>query len=250
MFQPSNPRYFQIRFFSHERPKKIRFLKILWNPHAILATIVMMLAVKDRTEGEVDEKSQDLVAQWRQGNQEAAGELFHRFAEKLIALAASRLSEKLARRLDPEDVVQSAYRSFFVGARDGRYVLERSGDLWRLLVQITLHKLYRQAERHTTKKRGLNKERVVAEDTSQAGVQAQAESPDPSPLEAAALADEVEHVIGQLEPQHRPILELRLQGYKLEEIAAEQGCSERTVRRVLESVRHLLEQDRESPQAP
>ena len=35
--------------------------------------------------------------------------------------------------------MQSAYRSFFVGVREGRYALERGGDLWRLLVALTLH---------------------------------------------------------------------------------------------------------------
>jgi RNA polymerase sigma factor (sigma-70 family) len=189
----------------------------------------------------VADKSRELVAQWCEGDQEAAGEICCRFSQKLIALAASRLSEKLARRVDAEDVVQSAYRSFFVGAKKGRYVLERSGDLWRLLVRITLRKVYRQAERHGTKKRGLKKERVVPEDASQSGMAAQVESPDPTPAEAATLADEVESILSSLEAQHRPILELRLQGYKIEEIAAEQKCSERTVRRVLDSIKTRIE---------
>src|SRR5438552_55665 len=90
-----------------------------------------------------------LVAQWRAGNEQAAAQLFHRYALRLITLAHGRLSAKLAARVDPEDVVQSAYRSFFVGARNGRYALERSGDLWRLLVAITLHKVRRQVEVHT-----------------------------------------------------------------------------------------------------
>src|SRR5947209_20413942 len=106
----------------------------------------------------MDNLSADLVMRWRDGDQRAAGELFERYAERLIALASSRLSARLARHVDPEDVVQSAYRSFFVGARDGRYVLGRSGDLWRLLVAITLHKLQHQVERHTAGKRSVVRE--------------------------------------------------------------------------------------------
>src|SRR5271163_4177723 len=91
-----------------------------------------------------DERSDDLVARWRAGDQRAATELFHRYASRLILFVRSRLSGRIARRLDPEDVVQSAYRSFFGGTRDGRYVPHRGGDLWQLLVVITLHKLQLQ----------------------------------------------------------------------------------------------------------
>jgi DNA-directed RNA polymerase specialized sigma24 family protein len=43
-----------------------------------------------------------------------------------------------------------------------------------------------------------------------------------------------------LEPQHRRMLELRLQGCNLEEIATALDCSERTVIRVLERVKKKL----------
>ena len=43
----------------------------------------------------------------------------------------------------------SAYRSFFIGAREGKFELRHAGDLWRLLVEVTLHKLYRSAEHHS-----------------------------------------------------------------------------------------------------
>ncbi|MGE3809084.1 MAG: ECF-type sigma factor [Gemmataceae bacterium] len=80
----------------------------------------------------------DLVARWQQGDQQAAEELFCRYAEQIAALASRRLSDQMARRIDPEDIVQSVYRSFFVSAREGRYELQHGGDLWRLLVSITL----------------------------------------------------------------------------------------------------------------
>src|SRR6516162_8959719 len=103
----------------------------------------------------MEEPSANLVARWQQGDQQAALELFERFAERLIALARSRLSAQVARRLDAEDVVQSAYRSFFEGARDGRYAIHHSGDLWRLLAAITLHKTKHQARHHHAAKRSV-----------------------------------------------------------------------------------------------
>src|SRR5262245_5701318 len=76
--------------------------------------------------------SGNLVARWRQGDQQAAAELFHRYASRLTALARSQLSGQLAHRIDPEDVVQSVCRCFFADTREGRYELQRGGDLWRL----------------------------------------------------------------------------------------------------------------------
>lgn len=93
--------------------------------------------------------SRELLLDYQAGVNEAADLIFHRYLERLLALARSRMSTKLHRRLDPDDVVQSAYRSFFVHAKNEEYVLQRAGDLWRLLASITLHKLYKQAERHT-----------------------------------------------------------------------------------------------------
>src|SRR6516165_5313580 len=93
-------------------------------------------------------------SQHRSASQGAAGanadELFRRYAGRLIALARSRLPRKLGQHVDPEDVVHSAYRSFFSAARDGRYDARQGNDLWQLLVTFTLHKLYRQVERLAT----------------------------------------------------------------------------------------------------
>ena len=61
----------------------------------------------------VDDESIELLDRVRQGDEQAATELFDRYVERLIRLAQSRLSAKLRRRVDAEDVVQSVYRSFF-----------------------------------------------------------------------------------------------------------------------------------------
>jgi RNA polymerase sigma-70 factor (ECF subfamily) len=188
-----------------------------------------------------DEPSVDLWARWRGGDAQAADELFGRYTARMVALARRRLSAKLSRRIDPEDVVQSAYRSFCGAARDDRFVLERSGDLWRLPASITLHKLHHHVERHRAAKRSVEKERGFSSESSLAALGAGAAARDPSPDEAAALVEEVEHLMRGLPPLGRRMVELRLQGNRIEEIAAETDRSERWVRRVLGEVRDRLD---------
>jgi len=106
----------------------------------------------------LNHSSQELLQRYRDGEDDAAAEMFSRYVKRLISLVRKRVSGKLQRRIDPEDVIQSAYRSFFVSARDDRYVLSRAGDLWRLLAAIALNKLHRQVERHTAQRRNISSE--------------------------------------------------------------------------------------------
>src|SRR5262249_5338711 len=142
-----------------------------------------------------DERSADLLARWRKGDQQAATELFQRYADRLIALARSRMPGKLGQRVDAEDVVQSVYRSFFAGARDGRYDLQRGGALWRLLVTITHHKLSHQREQHSRQKRAVQREQGFGNADDLAGFNASLLAREPSPLEVVTLVDELEEIM-------------------------------------------------------
>ena len=178
-----------------------------------------------------------LLERFRSGDDLAASELFDRYFQRLTALARSRLSPRLAQRTDPEDIVLSVYRSFFIDARGGRYSLNRGGDLWRLLAAITRHKLLRQARHQGADRRSVELE--VPLDRVDEG-RLRGRQPDPTPEDALALADELERVLSQLDPFGRRVLELRLQGLQIQEIAEDAGRSERSVRRALSRIRELL----------
>lgn len=188
----------------------------------------------------MDTTSADLLARWRAGDQTAAEEIFRRYFERLLALAQSRLSGRLARRIDPEDVVQAAYCCFFLAARQGRFAFSDRGDLWRLLVSITLHKLRQSTEYHAAGKRSVSREfdlRSTGQSRADPDVVL---ARDPTPAEAAALADTVERALRGLGPFERRMVEFWLQGYALEEIAEATDSCERTVRRVLGRVKERL----------
>lgn len=192
-----------------------------------------------------DHESQELMAQVRAGADDAAEELFARYAERLIALVRVHLSEKYAARFDPEDVVQTALRSFFCGVREGRYLLAHSGDLWRLLAAIARHKLQHKVARHSAERRAVTRE---ISQRGAADVERSALSSLPSPSDAILVAGEIEWILGQLAPVEQRMFELRLEGYTLDEIAADTQRSQRTVRRALEQVKRLIQRRTPLPQ--
>jgi DNA-directed RNA polymerase specialized sigma24 family protein/tRNA A-37 threonylcarbamoyl transferase component Bud32 len=143
--------------------------------------------------------------------------------------------------MGPEDVVQSACRSFFRRAGAGAFTVTEPGDLWRLLARITVRKACRGARRHGAGCRAVGREEVAG-----------AERPDggPTPAEAAAVADELAAALAELPPSWRRIAELRLEGLAPEAIAEREGCSARTVRRALDALRAELERRLLRPDEP
>lgn len=176
----------------------------------------------------------ELLADWRSGSADAAAEIARRHAPGLLALVRRRLSQKLAARVDAEDVVQSALKSFFVGVRDDGLAAAHGGDLWRLLATVTLNKMHKVVRRHTVAKRSVRAEVPLPDAAPPARTAL-------TPLEALAILDSLETVLAALPEDKRPILELRLAGHEYEAIAAAVGCSQRTVRRTLAEVKERLE---------
>jgi RNA polymerase sigma-70 factor (ECF subfamily) len=186
-----------------------------------------------------------LMARLRSGEDAAAKEVFDRFAGRLIALARGQFNQILARKVDPEDVVQSAFKSFFVRHREGKLEVGDSGGLWSLLTLITLRKCADRAEYFLAGRRNAAREATgFAEGPRDPGLIAI--DRDPRPDEAAILAETVELLFREIDLHERPILELSLQGYTVPEISARLGRAERSVRRLREQIRKRLERLQEA----
>ena len=187
-----------------------------------------------------DDHSINLLQRWRDGDESAATEIFERYVNRLCALARTRLSQKMQRRVEAEDVVQSAYRSFFRRAGE-HYALEKQGDLWRLLAAITINKVRGQVEYHTAKKRGVYLEESMLADRSIFRVSPEMISDEPKPDDAVVMVEELSNVLTDLDETQRKIIELSMQNQSIPQIADAVQRSERTIRRTIQQVREDLE---------
>ena len=187
----------------------------------------------------------DLMVRLRDGDPEAARQVFNRFARRLIALARGRLEARLREKVEPEDVLQSAYRSFFCRYADGQFELHDWDSLWALLTTITLRKCGRWTDHYHAARRDISREIVpcAAVDDSESGWQALTR--EPSPDEGALLAETVEGLLRGQEGRDRDIVSLALVGYKAREISAQLNRPPRTVYRVLERVKKRLQRLRD-----
>src|SRR5580658_860276 len=88
-----------------------------------------------------------MVARLRARDKDAAERVWTQFVCRLIALARENLDTRVRGKIDPEDVVQSVFHSFFHRHAEGQYELTSWNGLWGLLAQITVRKCVRQERR-------------------------------------------------------------------------------------------------------
>jgi len=191
---------------------------------------------RDRsTEAAEAPSDRSLLRRFRAGSDAAAAQLYRRYAHRLRALTRANTSTQLARRVDAEDIVQSVFRIFFTAARKGLYDVPAGEDLWNLLLVIALNKIRAAGVFHRAAKRD---------------VRATAEMDNPE-FDGEPAEDEVatnflrlvvRDTLAQLPDFERRLIELRMEGYEVAEIARAVGRSKRTVERGLQQARARLKE--------
>ncbi|MFM9960874.1 MAG: RNA polymerase sigma factor [Planctomycetaceae bacterium] len=177
------------------------------------------------------------------GDPSAASEVFHRFSGQLIQLAQQRLNWRLRRKLDPEDVVQSAFQSFFRLHSEQKTNFANWEALWGLLSLITLRKCGRKLEYFKAACRDIDLESSPFTDANHVEHSRgdwEAVARDPTPAQAAILAETLEDLLDKLNDLERRATTLCLQGHTVAEISQQIGRSERTVQRLLERLEKEL----------
>jgi RNA polymerase sigma factor (sigma-70 family) len=160
-----------------------------------------------------------------------AAEIYQTYGPKLLELARRQLSSKLSRRVDPEDILQSVFRSFFSRETPQE---PSAGELWGYLIQSTLNKVRRVGRRNSAKKRDQAREEYGSnfEELTQ---------PTPTICDIVIMSEELAWLQRQLCLAQRQCLELRLQGCDSAEIAEACQTTDRTIRRWLRGIGELLQ---------
>ncbi len=178
------------------------------------------------------------------GDVAAAQPLWERYHRRLVGLAREKLRTARRRAADEEDVVQSAFHSFFRGVAGGRFPqLDDRDNLWRLLVVITARKALDQLAHEHAKRRGggtLQGESRISPGPAgwdEAGIE-QVVGDEPTPEFAAQVAEEYERLLDWLgDDTLRRVAVWKMEGLTADDIAGRLDCSRRTVARKLETIR-------------
>ncbi len=192
--------------------------------------------------GEDKPSDRTLLRRFCGGDQDAATELYVRYARRLESLAESQTSAVLASRLDPEDIVQTVFRTFFRRVAEGQYDIPAGDELWKLFLVISLNKIRKKSSFHQAEKRNVRKT-VAGGDF--AVPPTGREAADETAFTTLRLV--VEEVLCQLSQAHRQMVELRIEGHQVSEIAEKTGCSKRSVERILQRFRSQLRELIDAP---
>ncbi len=188
--------------------------------------------VRDHAEKEPSDHS--LLQRFRQGNQDAADLLYRRYAQRLLTLVRAKQAPDLASRVDSEDIVQSVFGSFFRRVSRGIYDAPAGEELWHLFLVITLNKIRAKGVFHRAAKRDV---RLTIGDESIDQYPDGLKSGDDA---HALLKMAVEEALDRLPVSHRLVVQLRMEGYEVAEIAQMTGRGKRSVERILGECRERL----------
>ncbi len=184
-----------------------------------------------------------LVRFLRAGDEDAATQIYVRYAHRLQALSRSQFDPAMAGRLDEDDIVQSVFRTFFRRVQAGAYDVPDGEELWKLFLVIGLNKIRKAAVFHRAAKRDV---RTTSDGVDPDFVGA---APDEA-TSVSILRMTIEDAMAGLSAGQQDVIRMRIDGHEVGEIASEQGRSKRSVERILqgfrEHVKELLKDERDA----
>jgi RNA polymerase sigma-70 factor, ECF subfamily len=179
---------------------------------------------------------------------EAARVIWDRFSSRLQSLVRRHLDNRVRRREDEQDILQSMYSSFCLGQFEGMKPPSSRAELWKLLVRITMCKVVNTAHRHMAARRDVRREAAAPRDQSaRAGslfpqwMLEHVDKTQPSPEEKVIIVEELNRLLQGLSEELRQIVLWKLDGLTNAEIAATIGRTVRCVELKMQLIRKRLE---------
>ncbi|OWK36828.1 sigma-70 family RNA polymerase sigma factor [Fimbriiglobus ruber] len=188
--------------------------------------------VSEPPAADTDASDGSLIRRYREGEDGAATSLYRRYARRLRILAARQCGTDFGGRFDADDIIQSVFRTFFQGARGRAYDVPPGGEIWGLLMVLTVNKIRNHLQHHRAGKRTVY--RTAADAELDHHPLARDESA------AAFLRLVLDEQLADLPESNRSIVRMRMEGYGVNEIAEHSGRALRTVERVLQNFRDRL----------
>lgn len=193
------------------------------------------------------------VSLWLQhvkaGRESAAWKIWDRYRHGLTGLARRKLAGRWTTVADEDDIVICAFESFLRRVREGAYgdVNDR-GELWKLLVAITLNKTHKhQRDARRLKRGGSFHEQPLDGESQAAGVSvalSRLASKEAPPDLIASLADSLNLLMSRLEdPELQQVARAKLHAYTNQEIADLCQRSLPTIERRLRLIRELWKRE-------
>jgi RNA polymerase sigma-70 factor (ECF subfamily) len=186
----------------------------------------------------IDQKTQELVALAKGGNDSALEQLCRIYGERVRRIIRLRIGSEIRPRLDSMDLVQDALISALGGLENFKY--KNEGDFLRWLARITQNELRDNLDKIYTDKRDIRKELRFESygPTTSGGFVL-----NPGPIEVTTPSvimskkedlDKLEKAIDQLKHDYREVIVLaKIDGLSYKEIADKLGKS-------IDSVGHML----------
>jgi DNA-directed RNA polymerase specialized sigma24 family protein len=178
---------------------------------------------------------------------EAARMIWERFSSRLLGLVRRHLDNRIRRREDEHDVLQSAFATFCIGQLSGKTSPAGRDELWKLLVRITMCTVVNTAHRHLAARRDVRRERADGHDSPTPGSQFprwmldHVDRSQPSHEEQLVVIEELERLLQGLPADLRCIVIWKLEGFTNAEIARMIGRSVRTVEFKMQDIRDSIE---------
>ena len=174
---------------------------------------------------------QSLIAKIREGDDIAAEGLYRKYSDRIMGLVQSQMGELLRSVTEPEDIVQSVFKSVFRGVLSGAYEAPEGQTIWQLLAVISVNKVRRKARSQLAERRDVR--RTSSLDSESEACLA---------LDNQEIELSVKEALQKLDPLDQIVVQYRLEGHTVEDIAAKTERSRRTIERSLQRIRdHLTE---------
>ena len=177
-----------------------------------------------------------LLRRFQNRDLDAATQLYVRYAHRLRKLAQSQCSASLARKVEPDDIVQSVFGSFFRRAAQGQYTVPDGNELWNLLLVIALNKIRAKGAYFGASKRDARR----TSDLSELGQGFEPKLRGNDDIAYTFLKMVINDAMKAMSAQQKQMISLRIDGWEVAEIAEQTGASVRSVERCLQHFREEL----------